>query len=86
MAELTVEGDLLAAMFAALRADVDSVPFPEFPAHMPTQPTLRVVSPRFPRVAAASQWATTVGAAIAAAGCFAAAAVLTVASELGARL
>ncbi|MEV6897504.1 hypothetical protein [Amycolatopsis sp. NPDC051372] len=91
MAELTAardlpaRGDLLAAMLAAFRADVDSVPFPEFPGHMPTQPTFRVVVPRFPRLAAATRWVTTVGAATAAAGCFAAAAVLTVASELGVR-
>jgi hypothetical protein len=91
MAELTAardvpaRGDLLAAMVRALRADIDSVPFPEFAGHMPTQPTLRVVAPRFPRLAAATRWLTTVGAATADGGCFAAAAVLTVASDLGVR-
>jgi hypothetical protein len=51
--------------------------------HMPTVRTLRVVEPRFPRLAAAVRWVTTVGAVGAAFGCLGAAAVLTAGMRAG---
>jgi hypothetical protein len=51
--------------------------------HMPTVPVLRVVEPRFPRLAAAVRWVTTVGALGVAIGCLGAAAVLTVGMRAG---
>jgi hypothetical protein len=51
--------------------------------HMPTQPVLRVVEPRFPRLAAVARWVTTVGAIGVAAGCLGAAAVLTAGMQAG---
>ncbi|MEU7787717.1 hypothetical protein [Amycolatopsis sp. NPDC049159] len=51
--------------------------------HMPTVPVLRVVEPRFPRLAAAVRWATTVGAIGVAVGCLGAAAVLTAGMRAG---
>lgn len=51
--------------------------------HMPTVPVLRVVEPRFPRLAAAARWATTVGAVGVAIGCFTAAAVLAAGMRSG---
>ena len=85
--------DVLNGMFAAWRADIESVPIPPPPViyliaepradHMPTVQSLRVVEPRFPRLAAAGRWATTVGATGAAIGCIAVAAVLTVAMRAG---
>jgi hypothetical protein len=51
--------------------------------HMPTVPVLRVVKPRFPRATAVVRWVTTVGAVGVAAGCLAAAAVLTAGMRAG---
>lgn len=88
---LTVEGVLaepgvLGAMLRCWRDDVETVPLPVVrepePAYMPTQPTFRVVAPRFPRVSAVARWVSTVGAAGVVVGCFATA-VLGVAAGLG---
>lgn len=51
--------------------------------HMPTQPVLRVVKPRFPRAAAVVRWVTTVGVAGVAVGCLGAAAVLAAGMRAG---
>lgn len=98
-AAVLAERDELAQLLAWWRADVRREPYcgTLLPAvelglvavphptsdHMPTVPTLRVVEPRFPRLAAAVRWATTVGTLGAAIGCFAAAAVLAVGLRAG---
>lgn len=51
--------------------------------HMPTVLVLRVVEPRYPRLAATARWATTIGALGVAVGCFAAAAVLVAGLRAG---
>ncbi|WP_409186438.1 hypothetical protein F9C11_20300 [Amycolatopsis sp. VS8301801F10] len=90
---LTVEGVLaepgaLGEMLRCWRDEVGTVPFPAVREpvsvdYMPPQPTVRVVEPRFPRVAAVARWVSTVGAAGVAMGCFATAGVLGVAAGLG---
>lgn len=65
------------------RVDRAIAALPEPDDHMPTVPTLRVVEPRFPRLAAAVRWATTVGALGVAIGCLGAAAVLTAGLRAG---
>lgn len=51
--------------------------------HMPTVPVVRVVAPRFPRLAAAAYWATTVGAIVAATVCFSVALLLIIGLRVG---
>lgn len=51
--------------------------------HMPTQPVVRTVSPRFPRCAAVVRWVTTVGALGVAIGCIGAASVITAGMRAG---
>lgn len=88
--------DELAEYLEAWRADVLSVPLPPMPRvelaaaalaergdHVPTVPVLRVVEPRFPRLAAAAYWATTTGAIVAATVCFLAALLLIIGMRAG---
>lgn len=98
-AAVLAERDHLAEVLAAWRADVGRDPYRGtllpavelglLPAaaprgdHMPTVRTLRVVAPRFPRLAAAICWATTVGALGVGVGCLGAAAVLTAGLRAG---
>lgn len=65
------------------RVDRAIAALPEPGDHMPTVPTLRVVEPRFPRLAAAVRWVTTVGAVGVAVGCFGVAAVLAAGMRAG---
>ncbi len=51
--------------------------------HMPTVPALRVVEPRFPRLAAAVRWAVTVGALGVSIGCLGTAALLAAGMRAG---
>jgi hypothetical protein len=99
IAAVLAERDHLAEVLVAWRADVGRDPFfgTLLPAvelgllpaaaprgdHMPTVPVLRVVDLRFPRVAAAVRWVTTVGALGVAVGCFATAAVLAAGMRAG---
>ncbi|WP_116201315.1 hypothetical protein [Amycolatopsis circi] len=90
---LTVEGvlaepDVLGAMLRCWRDGVVTAPLPVVREpvsveYMPTQPTFRVVAPRFPRAAAVVRWVSTVGAAGVAMGCFATAGALGVAAGAG---
>lgn len=98
-AAVLAERDHLGEVLAAWRADVGrdlyfgtllpAVELGLIPAarpvadHMPTVPVLRVVEPRFPRLAAAVRWVTTVGAVGVATGCLGAAAVLTAGMRAG---
>jgi hypothetical protein len=98
-AAVLAERDQLAELLAAWREDVGRDPYRGtlLPAvalgllpvprtrgdHMPTVPALRVVEPRFPRLAAAVRWATTVGALGVTAGCLGAAAVLAAGLRAG---
>jgi len=98
-AAVLAERDELAELLAAWRADVGRAPYRGtllpaverglLPAprphadHMPTVPALRVVEPRFPRLASAVRWATTVGAVGVATGCLGAAAVLAAGMRAG---
>jgi hypothetical protein len=98
-AAVLAERDYLAELLAAWRAEVGRDPYlgTLLPAvvlgllpaaaprgdHMPTVPVLRVVELRFPRVAAAVRWVTTVGAVGVASGCLATAAVLTAGMRAG---
>jgi hypothetical protein len=88
--------DELAEYLEAWRAEILAVPVPrmhrvesavaaltEPGEHMPTVRALRVVAPRFPRLAATVRWVTTVGAIVAATVCFSTALLLIIGMRTG---
>lgn len=98
-AAVLAERDELAVLLAAWRDEVGRDPYRgtllpavelgllpvarPYADHMPTVRVLRVVEPRFPRLAAAVRWVTTVGALGVAVGCLGVAAVLAAGLRAG---